>query len=126
MEQHGITVMTKSELLRKEDLEELEALSWDQQALVDYDVEKLVFRWVATVAFLTTLLSGGTARSCLKALASGGQMKIWIRTGALGGMRESSSSGNESSHDFEHVIRRSRSWIHVRVDYLAIRNGVTW
>ena len=38
MEQHGITAMTKSKLLRGEDLEELEAMSWDQQALVDYEV----------------------------------------------------------------------------------------
>jgi hypothetical protein len=30
--------MTKSELLRGEDLEEPEAMSWDQQALVDYEV----------------------------------------------------------------------------------------
>jgi hypothetical protein len=37
MDQHGIVVTTKSELLHGEDLEELRAMSWDQQALVDYE-----------------------------------------------------------------------------------------
>lgn len=38
MEQYGIVVTTKSELLHGEDLEELKAMSWDQQALVDYEM----------------------------------------------------------------------------------------
>lgn len=37
-EQHGIVVTTKSELLHGEDLEELKSMSWDQQALVDYEI----------------------------------------------------------------------------------------
>jgi hypothetical protein len=49
MERHGIAVATKSGLLRGEDLEELKAMSWDQQALVDYEVMlNSFFCWVAT------------------------------------------------------------------------------
>jgi len=35
---YNITVTSKNDLLRNEDLAALQALSWDQQALVDYDV----------------------------------------------------------------------------------------
>ena len=114
MEQHGITVMTKSELLHGEDLEELKAMSWDQQALVDYEMmlKSSFFAGLQQSSFLTTLLSRATARSCLKALASGGQMKIWIRTSALGGMRErereSSSKGNENPHDLLSMLLGDR------------------
>ena len=37
-DQYGIVVASKTDLLRGEDREELTALSWDQQALVDYEV----------------------------------------------------------------------------------------
>ena len=37
-DQYGIVMTAKSELLHGEDLEELTAMSWDQQALVDYEM----------------------------------------------------------------------------------------
>ena len=38
MQKHGIVVTTKSDLLHGEELEELKSLSWDQQALVDFEM----------------------------------------------------------------------------------------
>jgi hypothetical protein len=48
-DQHGFIVTTKSKLLHGEALEELAAMSWDQQALVDYEMllKSSFFCWPA-------------------------------------------------------------------------------
>jgi hypothetical protein len=102
MEQHGITVMTKSELLRGEDLEELKAMSWDQQALVDYEVllrssffaglQQSSFSYNIAVRRHSTLMSQSVGQWWRDEDLDPNQRPWWNE-------KESSSSGNENPHD---------------------------
>ena len=102
MEQHGITVTTKSELLRGEDLEELKAMSWDQQALVDYEVmlkssffsglQQSSFSYNIAVRRHSTLMSQSVGQWWTEEDLDPSQRPWWSE-------KESNSSGNESPHD---------------------------
>lgn len=75
-DQHGFIVTTKSKLLHGEDLEELAAMSWDQQALVDYEMllKSSFSCWgCSRVAFHTVLRSRDAACLCQKKMTNGGK-----------------------------------------------------
>lgn len=111
MEQHGITVVTKSELLRGEDLEELKAMSWDQQALVDYEVmlkssffaglQQSSFSYNIAVRRHCTLMSQSVGQRWTDEDLDPNQRPWWNE-------RKSSSSGNESPHDLLSMLLGDR------------------
>jgi hypothetical protein len=102
MEQHGITVVKKSGLLRGEDLEELNAMCWDQQALVDYEamskssfftgLQQSSFSYNIAVRRHSTLMSQSVGQWWTEEDLDPSRRPWWNE-------KESSSSGNESPHD---------------------------